>query len=107
MPTRYIGDSGPDLTGVVTFTGSPVITGGSAVFYMCLGDGSVPKINGRTVTITGLDDGTDTFTWTVAIHAGDVDTAGAYVCHMVFTFADAEIITIPITGTVTVQSRGC
>lgn len=86
--TVYKDDLRPDLTGTITLTGGPTVTGASVALTMQTADG-VTKINAQSCSVN-VDEDADTLAWTYTWQSGDTDTIGTYYVYLTITFADGD-----------------
>ena len=108
MPTRYLNDTFPDLTGTITFSGTnqPVTAGCSGKIYLHDIASGDKKIDGAAVAVTPNDvPANRTIEWSYAIQAGDMDRVGQFYAVIEITFADTKIGSFPVSGALNVKMQ--
>lgn len=93
--TVYVGNDRPDLTGVITVTGNPTVTG--ATLTLSAADSAGTKvIDAQSVTVDSVDDDADTINWTYRKQAGDYGTLGLFSVWLTVTYADGDKEDVPL-----------
>lgn len=97
----YLGDERPNLSGVITYTGDPDLSGATVTITAKTANGTV-GIDTETASIV-IDNTAKTINWSYTTDSDDFTTVGTYFVYLQTTFSDGDVLSTPINDKVIVQ----